>query len=209
VDHRARVGRERCDRTHGQILAAAVEVFARKGPDAPVIEDFIRAAGVARGTFYNYYRSTEELLQAASRRLEDELILAIEMEMSALTDPVQRLTMGIRLWMKKARSDPEWCSFTVRNRRHGALVERQLTRDLRAGLRAGAFSFQDVQVARDLVVGTIREAMGRMMDGGSSATHIDDVAAMILRALGLREHTITRALKMPLSVVQVAAPARG
>jgi len=129
--------------------------------------------------------------------------------MSALTDPVQRLTMGIRLWMKKARSDPAWCSFTVRNRKHGALVERQLTRDLRAALRARALSFPDVQVARDLVVGTIREAMGRMMEGGSTAAYSDDVAAMILRALGLPARAISKALQMPLSATQVALPRRG
>ena len=57
-DHRTRVGRQRRARTQARILEAAFEVFARKGPDAPVIDDFIQAAGVARGTFYNHFRTT-------------------------------------------------------------------------------------------------------------------------------------------------------
>ncbi len=50
-DHRTRVGKERSARTERRILEAALEVFADRGPDAPAIDDFVQAAGVARGTF--------------------------------------------------------------------------------------------------------------------------------------------------------------
>ena len=48
VDHRTRVGRERRARTQARILETALGVFAVKGPSTPVIDDFIKAAGVAR-----------------------------------------------------------------------------------------------------------------------------------------------------------------
>ncbi|MEY2866979.1 MAG: hypothetical protein RIQ43_1005, partial [Pseudomonadota bacterium] len=54
MDHRTRVGQERSNRTRLRILEAAMRVFAEKGPDAPVIQDFIIAADMSRGTFYNY-----------------------------------------------------------------------------------------------------------------------------------------------------------
>ena len=44
-----------------RIIEAALRVFAEKGPDVAVIDDFIHAAGVARGTFYNHFRTTEDL----------------------------------------------------------------------------------------------------------------------------------------------------
>ena len=44
-DHRTRVGRERSARTETRILEAALGVFADMGPDAPKIDDFVRAAG--------------------------------------------------------------------------------------------------------------------------------------------------------------------
>ena len=136
TDHRTRVGRERRERTQALIIEAALKVFAEKGPDAPIIDDFIKAAGVARGTFYNYYQSTEELLEATAKWLQDDLIVSIEAEIGSLGDPVERLSSGIQLWLRKARTDDAWCAFSVRVRRHGALVEQQLGADLKAGREA-------------------------------------------------------------------------
>jgi TetR/AcrR family fatty acid metabolism transcriptional regulator len=45
-----------------QILTAAVQVFARKGYATATIRDVARAARVAEGTIYNYFRNKEDLL---------------------------------------------------------------------------------------------------------------------------------------------------
>lgn len=55
---KARLGEAR--RT--QILEAASRVFARKGFDGATISDVARAAKLAEGSIYNYFRSKEELL---------------------------------------------------------------------------------------------------------------------------------------------------
>jgi AcrR family transcriptional regulator len=197
VGHRTRVGMERRARTQARILAAAMRVFAEKGPDAPVIDDFIREAGVARGTFYNYFTRTEQLLVAVSRSLEDDLMLSIEEEIGGFQDPVERLATGVRLWLRWARTDPVWCAFIVRSRFRGPLVERQLTMDLRDGRLAGSFDFPSIGIARDLVVGTILEAMHRTMTSPVSMAYADGVARAILRGLGLDPQTIRRLLARP------------
>src|ERR1700704_3169268 len=46
------------------ILNAAREVFGALGYDAATVRDIIRRAGLAAGTFYNYYRSKEEVFAA-------------------------------------------------------------------------------------------------------------------------------------------------
>lgn len=198
VGHRTRVGMERRARTQAHIMAAAMRVFAEKGPDTPVIDDFIREAGVARGTFYNYFTRTEQLLVAVSRSLEDDLMVSIQAEIGTLQDPVERLATGVRLWLRWARTDPVWCAFIVRSRFRGPLVERQLTADLRDGRRAGSFEFPSIGIARDLVVGTILEAMHRTMTAPVSMAYPDGVARVILRGLGLEAHTISRLLARPL-----------
>lgn len=43
------------------ILDAAREVFSELGYEAATVRDIIRRAGLAAGTFYNYYRSKEEV----------------------------------------------------------------------------------------------------------------------------------------------------
>jgi len=65
-DHRPRVAAERRARMRRKLVESALLVFAGKGVDASVIEDVIVAAGVSRGTFYNYFRTNAELLAAVN-----------------------------------------------------------------------------------------------------------------------------------------------
>jgi len=46
------------------ILDAARGVFGELGYDAATVRDIIRRTGLASGTFYNYYRSKEEVFEA-------------------------------------------------------------------------------------------------------------------------------------------------
>ena len=196
--HRTRVGRERRARTEARILAAAVKVFGRRRSAPPVIDEFIEAADVAHGTFYNYFKSTDELLQAASKWLEDDLIVSIVGAMSTVKDPGERLCTGVRLWLRKARADRVWCAFVVRQQLRGALVEREVTRDLRAGLRSRAFAAPSLPVARDLVIGTALEAMVRMSVARVPSAYVAGVVRVILRGLGLKEAAIAKALSRSL-----------
>src|SRR5271156_5926221 len=55
------------------ILEAARQVFAELGYGATTVGDIIRATPLASGTFYNYFRSKEEVFQA----IRDESALQI------------------------------------------------------------------------------------------------------------------------------------
>jgi len=55
------------------ILDAARQVFAEMGYGAATVRDIIRATPLASGTFYNYFKSKEEVFQA----IRDEVALAI------------------------------------------------------------------------------------------------------------------------------------
>lgn len=183
-------------------------MIAERGPDTPVIEDFIQAAGIARGTFYNHFKTTEELLTATSRWLEDALIDNIESVIGGFDDPVRRIATGIRLWMHLSRRDPVFCAFVVRSRFRGAAVERALGLDLGEALRSGRIAAPSIKLARDLVVGTIREAQARMMDARVPATYPDDVVRLVLRALRADERNIDALLAAPVPVVARVPPSR-
>src|SRR6201999_4111400 len=55
------------------ILDAARQVFAELGFGATTVRDIIRATPLASGTFYNYFKSKEEVYQA----IRDDVALAI------------------------------------------------------------------------------------------------------------------------------------
>jgi len=60
-----------------QILAAAAVVFARKGFDRATVTEIARAAGLAEGSIYNYFRSKEELLVYIPRQLAQPVLAAL------------------------------------------------------------------------------------------------------------------------------------
>lgn len=60
------------------ILVAARQVFAQLGFAAATVRDIIRATPLASGTFYNYFKSKEEVYQA----LRDEVALKIRPRLS-------------------------------------------------------------------------------------------------------------------------------
>lgn len=68
------------------ILAAARRVFAQLGYEAATVRDIIRGTDLASGTFYNYFRSKEEVFEAladdGARRFRPILRMAHENAMS-------------------------------------------------------------------------------------------------------------------------------
>jgi len=69
------LGRREQTRSHNQalILAAARAVFAEYGYSRTTVRDIIRATPLAAGTFYNYYKSKDEIFQA----IRDETALKV------------------------------------------------------------------------------------------------------------------------------------
>lgn len=61
-------------RTEAAFLDAARQVFAEKGYFNAKISDIAQAAGKSSGSFYNYYESKEELLQALLDQFSTEVL---------------------------------------------------------------------------------------------------------------------------------------
>lgn len=75
MDTRTRQRRRvRAEERRQELLEAAVEVFTRRGMHQTTVEDVTRAAGVAKGTFYLYFDSKEQLLGSLKQRFVDELV---------------------------------------------------------------------------------------------------------------------------------------
>jgi AcrR family transcriptional regulator len=195
-NHRTRVGKERSARTETRILEAALGVFSRRGPDAPVIDEFVQAASISRGTFYNYFQSVEALLHATSAWTTGEVVQAIEKTVLALESPTLRFGVGLRMFLARAQRDPVWSRFVAQVWKVG-LVELPL-RDIEAGMRLGHFRVPSSDAAYDVVFGGVREAMLRIGAGGAAESFGAHVAETCLQALGADPARIAEALVYPL-----------
>jgi AcrR family transcriptional regulator len=65
------------ERVHAEILAAAADLFAERGPEASM-GDLADAAGVGRTTLYRYFPSRESVLQALGEAALEELSTKLE-----------------------------------------------------------------------------------------------------------------------------------
>jgi len=80
LDARARGKREETKASNRQaIIDAARIVFAELGYGTTTVRDIIRATELASGTFYNYFKSKEEVFQA----LQDETALRVRPRLRA------------------------------------------------------------------------------------------------------------------------------
>lgn len=56
-----------------ELLDTAEALFRRHGYASTAVEDIVREAKVAKGTFYHYFRTKEDLLEALARRMVQHL----------------------------------------------------------------------------------------------------------------------------------------
>ena len=96
----------RLDRTDKRdaLLRAAIDTFAARGFFNAQVADVARAAGVAAGTVYLYFRSKDDLLISIFERTMKEAIADGRQSVGALTDPIERLHEIARLHLGPARS---------------------------------------------------------------------------------------------------------
>lgn len=71
-DTGARRARLSPDERRGQLVAAARRVMFSKGVVSASVSDIVREAGVAQGTFYLYFESKDEVVNAVAQEWADE-----------------------------------------------------------------------------------------------------------------------------------------
>jgi TetR/AcrR family fatty acid metabolism transcriptional regulator len=79
------------------ILRAAIDVFADRGFFNAQVADVARAAGVAAGTVYLYFRGKDDLLVSIFERTMREALERVRASIAETTDPAERLRRFARL----------------------------------------------------------------------------------------------------------------
>lgn len=201
-DHRVRSGAARRQKTRKKLLAAAMAVFAEKGTETPLIDDFIAAAGVARGTFYNYFKTTGELLSAVTSELSDEISLCIEAEVKTISNPLERMATACLLYMHAGVTISNWGDFLARTGSRteslGKLVDVYLPRDLELAKKAREIDYPAVRAARDLVISSITQAILTVNVTAASQKHLRQVLFLTLRGIGVQPMRATELSQLPL-----------
>ena len=196
--HRTTSGEAQKAKTRAHIIQSAIPVFAKYGPDSPVIDDFVQAAGISRGTFYNYFQTTRELLEATMATLSDEVIATIIPVVQGELNPLIRFASAARMYYRKATLDPLFGQFLGSVSSVGTLATEHARADLQEAMQAGYFRIKELELAEAIAFGvmvfSLRSPHAR--DGGDARAL--EVVRSILAALGVEPKALEEALSAPL-----------
>ena len=84
--------------TKRKLIAAALELIKRNGFNAINVEDITREAGVAKGTFYTYFKRKEDIVLEISRAPFAEI--GDELEAMRSLPLIEKLTHYVRRFMQ-------------------------------------------------------------------------------------------------------------
>jgi AcrR family transcriptional regulator len=173
LDAKPKGKRERTKEQNRQtILEAARGVFAELGYGATTVRDIIRATPLASGTFYNYFKSKEEVFQA----IQDESALRIRPrlheERAKATTVDEFISSTFRTFLEYVASDET--NFHAIRRNTDTLRVRmdtpeiiagfqELREDLETAIGKGLFPPVDSDYLMAAIVGVAFELAERML----------------------------------------------
>lgn len=151
------------------ILRAAIDVFAERGFFNAQVADVARAAGVAAGTVYLYFRSKDDLLVSIFDRTMKDALAEGRAAVANVDDPRERLRRFARVhlaWLGRDRTLA--VVFQVELRQSTKFMERLSSTKLREYLGLMRTAFADGQAAgifrRDLNPTTAAKALFGALD---------------------------------------------
>jgi AcrR family transcriptional regulator len=161
------------DLRKGEIIAAALKVFARKGFHETCVEDVAVQAKIAKGTLYLYFKSKETIYEAALDHAMEQLEAAVneQMQTAQSAEDKVRAFVSARLHFWGAHGDLYRMILTVgrekKHRRHTNGLLSQSVDGLVVHLREVAPNVEDANVVRAVgwaVMDMVRGALERRID---------------------------------------------
>ena len=219
-------GARRKRETRAKLLGAAFELMAERGPAAVAINEITEAADVGFGSFYNHFDSKEAIHDA----VVDDVLIRFSETLShiseTLDDPAEILAASFRYVALRARREPLWGRFLVRNafslRNIAKGMGNYLLLDLQRGYDAGRFRAEDRMTTLLMVGGALAAAITLELEvasdpkGASRLTKdlnvdvsslAERAATAVLRLLGLPDAEAHEIANRPLPPLPVKGPA--
>ena len=180
-----------------ELVDAAVAVFSAKGVSAASVDDIVRAAGVAKGTFYLYFTTKDDAVNAVAAAMVEGVATRVE---AAATDPsrspVERL-LAFGAGVRNVGDEPYERELVEVFHRpenrllHDRIGEQALVRlapviaaIIADGIEAGQFRAQDPHAAATYVMACFGSLHEVVSDPADVPEAIRELNAFVLRGLG-------------------------
>jgi AcrR family transcriptional regulator len=183
-----RVERQRL-RTRRLLLDAGRTLIAAKGVAGLRIQDLTQVADVALGSFYNYFQSKEELLEAVITESLSDLTSATITNVDDNPDPAEVVALANLRVIRLAYDEPDFARLIVNIGHSEALfgdaVHPYARIAVERGIESGRFVVADIEVLLTAVIGGAFALIREILDGRHGANAQQAFARHVLASLGL------------------------
>jgi AcrR family transcriptional regulator len=181
----------------GEFIAAAAKVFAEKSVANTAVSDIVKAAGVAQGTFYLYFPSKADIVNAVVELLADQMVEGIEQAVAAAGGGGVGKLLALRdavLAIEEdspARDLAEIYHRPENRAAHDRVADQMLLRlaplverIVRQGVDEGVFTVENPRVAAWFVLGGLHVLELAFRSPAEVSAAIVETTDCALRALG-------------------------
>jgi AcrR family transcriptional regulator len=185
-----------------QLVSASPELVSIKPANQIKVEDVTEHAQVSRGSFYQCFRSVDDLLNVSAKQAARELTSPIALAGSTIHDVPLRMAaktrMGIRLLtgmplLGRLMLKSEWPFTDLQHKGY-----QDIKRDVAQGIEQGCFSDIPPEIATNLVISTLRGAIQEMLDSPQPQDYEDQVIYHLLLSLGVNAAAAEEISNIPL-----------
>jgi AcrR family transcriptional regulator len=178
--------------TRSALVAAAREVFGRKGFTETSLDEVVAQAGVTKGALYHHFGGKEDLFVAVYEEVSHEVSDAVVAEFLR-PDPWDALFLGCDLWID-AHLDPAVQRIALRDAR--AVLGWEVVREvetrfgavplrgvLRRAMRTGVIAQQPLRPLALTIKGALDAACFYVADSEDTAAALAEVRAIVRQLL--------------------------
>jgi AcrR family transcriptional regulator len=200
------------DERHAEFLNVAQEFFFRKGYERTSVQEIIDTMGVAKGTFYYYFASKADLLDALVQHMAEQIVESLKPTMADQTlsavMKLEKFFHQLESW-KLANQDflldllralyrDDNVLLRIKMKRQAAILAAPLLSEIiREGVEEGVFSITSPDETAEIVI-----LMGQALSDEVSAlliagAHDDDAMAHLERKVLIYNRSVERVLGLP------------
>lgn len=200
-------GKGKRERTRAQLIDATADLIANGGADSATIVEITARAGLASGTFYNYFKDRSEIIAETAMRIVEQIGARINSAGQAEEDMAVRLATGTRRFLDIGCSHPTWAWAVLRAVDYLPALRPQIYRyigdTVHAGRERGEFSEGDdftLYILCSMMFAALRARLIGMCGPETGSR----TAEMQLRMLGVDAARAHEAANRPIAVMELA-----
>lgn len=189
-------------RTRSDLLAAGRKLFASKGVEPTSIAEIAEEADIAIGSFYNYFRTKDELLEELLKREMSEQVQLISKLQAQASDPAEIVSIAHRHLVRATDTHPDLAWLAVRLEVTHEIARSVLgnvaLEQLRAGIDSGRFDVPNPELALTACGGSLFAVMHMRLLGRGRPNDDVEHAELVLRSFGVDSREAATIARRPM-----------